>query len=387
MIVPRRSPTHLRIALVVGTLGRGGTETQLCRLARELTARGHSVRVFAVLEGGPLEETLRADGIPFEIISFPGFWYRHDDGAIAWDQVSHCLRSLHQFWWSLVRFRPHVCHSYLPLAYMVATPIAFAAGTRVRITARRSLPSRTTLSRRYQVLHRWSTRLANAVVANSTAVAEDTRRVEPAAANKMHIIENGVDVPTSQADVSVQPAEAVVLANLIAYKGHADLVEALYSMQRPPLVRFLGDGPERESLERAVREAGLKDRVEFVGRVSDAGMALAKAQFAIHPSHEEGLPNAVLEEMSWGLPIVATSVGGVVELVTDEQHGLLVEPECPEQLARAVDRIMTDPDLRLRLGSAARARAAEFGWMRCTERHLDFYRQVFRHPRRWQRAA
>lgn len=386
MRLNRSVPRNLKIAFVIGTLGRGGAEIQLCRLAAELERRGHHVRVYALAEGGPLEQQLRDDGIHYEIVSFPGFGFRNVSGRLAPRRIALVAATFLRFWWTMVRFRPHVCHAFLPHAYIMAMPVAAAALVPVRITARRSLPSRIHLPARLETLHRLSSRLAHAVVANSHAVAEDARQVEPEIDQRLHVIENGVDIPVATSDAGRAPAGAVVLANLIAYKGHADLLDALEKIERPPHVQLLGDGPERGRLETMVAEKGLGDHVEFVGAVADPARFLENAQFAIHPSHEEGMPNAILEEMSWGLPVVATAVGGSAELVHDHVTGLLVAPHDATELATAITTMANDHDRRKRFGEAARTRASSFSWERCVDHHLEFYHRVLRQPRGWWKS-
>ena len=103
----------------------------------------------------------------------------------------------------------------------------------------------------------------------------------------------------------------------------------------------------------------------------------------MQPSTDEGLPNAVLEAMAAGLPVVSTRVGGIPDLIDDEVTGLLVAPGDPEALAAAITRLVTDEPLRLRLGAAARERARDFSWQACTDRHVELYEVLLRdHPRR-----
>jgi len=119
---------------------------------------------------------------------------------------------------------------------------------------------------------------------------------------------------------------------------------------------LVGDGPMREALVRQAEEAGLRTRVHFAGTRSDIRPYLAAASVMCLSSRSEAQPIAILEAMASGLPVVATRVGGIPEMVEDGMTGLLVEPGDPELLARALERALTDPDWNAHAGRLARER-------------------------------
>jgi glycosyltransferase involved in cell wall biosynthesis len=125
-----------------------------------------------------------------------------------------------------------------------------------------------------------------------------------------------------------------------------------------PEVMFLmvGDGTERPRLQQQVREFGLEKHFLFLGRRSDIPELLACCNMAVLPSETESLPNAVLEAMSAGLAVVATSTGGTLEVIDDGVSGLLVPPQNPQLLAAAILRLLQDPQLARRLGIAGQER-------------------------------
>ena len=144
-----------------------------------------------------------------------------------------------------------------------------------------------------------------------------------------------------------------MVANLRPEKNHAELLRALALLSCPPRVRLVGDGPERASLEELVSDLGLADTVEFAGFVPDAAACFASAQFSLLVSQFEGLPNAVLESMAWGVPVVG-AIPGIAGLIEDDVEGLLVPPGERQALAAAIEAMSTDAALRVRLGAAAR---------------------------------
>ncbi|MGZ4618827.1 MAG: glycosyltransferase family 4 protein [Frankiaceae bacterium] len=145
-------------------------------------------------------------------------------------------------------------------------------------------------------------------------------------------------------------------------KGHTEAIEALRILQRANRdIRLLivGDGPSRDSIEADAADLG--DAVVFIGFLDDVMPALDVIDILVHPSHHEAFPTALLEAMSAGVPIIATAVGGVPEIVLHGETGVLVSPPPdPARLAAAIQPVVEDESLRERLGDAARARFAAY---------------------------
>jgi glycosyltransferase involved in cell wall biosynthesis len=139
------------------------------------------------------------------------------------------------------------------------------------------------------------------------------------------------------------------------------LVEALAHLapqQDQLYLAIAGEGEQREALARQIERLGLQGRVRLLGHCEQAAPFLAALDVLALPSFHEGFPNAVLEAMAAGLPVVASAVGGVPEQVLDGQTGLLVPPGDDAALARALARLFSDPPWAARLGCAGRDRVA-----------------------------
>ena len=136
-------------------------------------------------------------------------------------------------------------------------------------------------------------------------------------------------------------------------KGHQELFSALAGLKdRYPLEALIIGGGRREAeLRQLAAELGLGPRVNFLGQRRDIPDLLAAMDILVLPSYSEGVSLALLEAMAAGLPVIATAVGGLPEVVTDEVNGLLIPPRDAEALARALDRLLADPDFARRLGS------------------------------------
>jgi len=179
------------------------------------------------------------------------------------------------------------------------------------------------------------------------------------------------------------PEEALVIgviAQLIPRKGHGDLLEAL-----PPLMRrhprlhalFFGQGPLAEPLREQIARAGLEQRVRLVGFRDDLTDLLACLDLVVHPARMEGLGVSLLQAASAGVPIVASRVGGIPEAVRDGENGLLVSPGDTLALREAIDRLITDPELRHTLGAGGQAlMAREFSVDTMVEGNLAVYHEL-----------
>jgi glycosyltransferase involved in cell wall biosynthesis len=228
------------------------------------------------------------------------------------------------------------------------------------------------LDRMYSRLDRLSLPKAYRVVTVCRPFAQQIERlgVQP---DRITILHNSVKpfVPPPQEAVQrvrrefgLADDEAVILSvgRVSQEKGHADLIRAaaaLAAMSGAPQFRvvIVGDGPERERLAQLATQLGIEKRIAFAGFQRDTKPYYAMATAVAVPSHSEGSPNVVLEAMAAGLPLAANAVGGVPEILEEGVTGLMVPPRNPDAMAKALLRILSDAELRLRLGAAARARA------------------------------
>ncbi len=185
-------------------------------------------------------------------------------------------------------------------------------------------------------------------------------------------------------ELGVAEDEAVILAigRVSQEKGHADLVRAAAALEAMPgaprfRIVIVGDGPERVGLAQLASQLGIEQRIAFAGFQRDTKPYYAMATVMAVPSHSEGSPNVVLEAMAAGLPIAANAVGGVPEILEENVTGLMVPPRNPEAMAKALLRILSDAELRARLGAAARARTESSHTPEAYRRTLvEFYQET-----------
>ena len=179
--------------------------------------------------------------------------------------------------------------------------------------------------------------------------------------SKLQVIHCGIDPEsfTAERDRDSDGLELLSAARLTQAKGHAVLLQALEELSRRGVevrLTIVGEGPKRCDLERLARELGVDPRIRFEGAVGRERIHeyYRRADVFCLPSFAEGVPVVLMEAMATELPVVATDVMGVRELVDDGVNGLLVRPSRPDLLADAIGRLARDADLRRRLGAAGR---------------------------------
>jgi glycosyltransferase involved in cell wall biosynthesis len=386
--------TQPNILLVTSSLDIGGTELQLTALASELKRRGQRVAVFSLADG-PLTKTLKSQGVP-TIVALA----RLGRGRGFATRLLFTAISAAKLLGVLISRRPTVVHFFLPEAYLVGAPLTAFVRTPVRVMSRRS---RNVYQQHYPRLvmqiERRLHRLMTAILGNSNSVVLQLHNCEGVAADRLGLIYNGLDMSrfeTGAERISVREATRaalnlsptvlmlVMVANLIAYKGHLDLLEALATISgRLPhgwrLVLVGRDEGIEVGLRARARALAIDENVIFVGSRSDVSKILMAGDIGILCSHQEGFSNAVLEGMGAGLPMVVTDVGGNTEAVVDGESGLVVPPHNPRRLAEAILRLADDATLRSTLGLAARGRVATcFSLQQCVANYDALYRLLLR---------
>lgn len=285
---------------------------------------------------------------------------------------------------------PTIVHFFLPEAYISGGFAALVARCPKRIMSRRSLNYYQKRRPLLAIVEKWLHPTMDVILGNSREVARQLREDEHILPQKLGLIFNGVNTlkySPEAADISYRdtlgiPRASIVItivANLIPYKGHGDLLAGLSSMKHilPKnwmLVIVGRDDGEGAVLRDLATETGLSDNLLFLGERVDTPEILGVSDIGLNTSHEEGFSNAVLEGMSSALPMVVTDVGGNPEAVVDGVTGYVVPPKSPVSLGAAIARLADNKGLRERLGNAGRARIVkEFSAEKCLESYMELY--------------
>ena len=363
----------MRIAMVNSIRSYGGGEKRVLRGAHEFRRRGHEVLVIG-RPGAELTTRAREQQIP--CAEAPLRHYLSPASIVA---LASRLR----------RFGPEVVVSYDEKAVRLCALAGLLRRRRPALVHYYGLEGafKNKPHNRYVVGPR-----VDCFLCNASALRDELRSFGWILERKLRVIHGGVDpAPIEEADpagvreeLGAAPGDivALVVARLVPEKGHAFLVDALRKVVPgyPQLrVWLAGDGPDAEGLERQGSELGLSAAVRLLGFRADVPRLLRAADLMIHPSRREGAPNSVREGMVARLPVAAVAASGTPEVVVDGETGLLSPVGDAEAFRRNLERLLSDADLRRRMGEAGRRRAlAEFSEDRCAERWLELLEEVRR---------
>ena len=355
--------------MYVSTLDHGGPVSHLLDLAPHVARAGAEVRVVAASEA--VAASFRATGVAATAVRVRSKWDVRGAGdlwpALAGADVVHTQdRRAGLFARPLGRLRgARVVHTYHGLPEDIAVRVG-------RSTAppgpSPSLLRRLWLFGGYLRVEALLARLG-AVVVPSRAMADFLAGagIPPA---RISVLPSGIDVRRRRPRPVSSPPVVATVANLEHWKGVDLLVEAVAGLA--VRLEVYGDGTERAALEALAGRVGAD--VRFLGRVGDVRERLLGADLFVLASRAENLPISVLEAMAAALPVVATRVGGVPELVEHGVTGRVVEPDDPGVLAAAIADVLGDEEARLAMGAAGAARAAEhFDAVAAGERMLARY--------------
>jgi glycosyltransferase involved in cell wall biosynthesis len=366
--------SHIRVLQVIPTLRCGGAERMVVNLMTHLEERRFHAAAIVLgrPEGGPLEQTLREGGFPV--------WYLDKKSGVD-PNVLFRLRRV------AGRFRPHVVHSHLCLHYVFPS---LAGGPGAGHVTTAHLPGDTRHSRLVLPLTRLAFRRGVIPVAVSAEVAAWLKRV--CALRSCQVIPNGIPLADYQRPAACRAAcrieqgltdedvAFVCVARLEQQKNHAMLLDAFArALAREPRAHLwiVGDGACRTGLELRASALRLHGKVRFLGQRADVARILAAADVFVLPSHNEGNPLSLMEAMAAGLPVVATAVGGVPELIENDRSGLLVRPRDCDALGSAMVRVLRNARLRRTLGACAAERASDtFSASRMAHAYMELYERM-----------
>ena len=225
----------------------------------------------------------------------------------------------------------------------------------------------------YLFLDNLTLRFSDRIICVSDSLASELRKRIPQAQDKISVINNGIDLNrfslsqdtaslAKELNLGLRPIIGAI-GRLVDYKGPAYLLEAtkeLLNLYPDITCIFVGDGPLRASLENLAAKLGIFQHCRFLGNRKDIPQILSILDVLVLPSLSEGKPLILLEAMAMQKPIVATSIAGVTELITDGKNGLLVEPKNPFLLAGAIKQILDDPQRGKKLAEQGRATVEQY---------------------------
>ena len=330
----------MRIAFVIPSLGAGGAERVATLLANEWNAGGHDVTLVTFDAPGTEPFFALDPGVSLRELAASasrGLSAKLGTNVARVSRLRSVLREL----------QPDVAAAFMTEANVVALWASRGLGVPV-VISERNQPDRPGLGHVRKLARRLTYPIASALVVQTDAIASWARarfRIP------VHVIPNPVrlgagDAP--RADGNVQ--WIISLGRLAPQKGFDILIESFAAIAgKHPKWRLAiyGEGPDRVALERLRANSGCADRIVLPGLTRDPAEALRKASLFVLPSRFEGYPNALLEALAQGLPVLATSCpGGTVEILANRAHGMLVPPDDVAAMTTALDAMLSAPNLR-----------------------------------------
>jgi glycosyltransferase involved in cell wall biosynthesis len=364
---------------LIHALGVGGAEEVLVNLARSCSHAGLQLSVVSLVDdANPIQaNALRRLGVDVRSLSLPSRW-----DARAFSRAFRHIDDL----------GPQILHTHMKHADLVGAAVAWRRGLPLVSTMHMIEDAPTGVGR---IKGRLATQVRSRMAARVIAVSEAQRRwyteAHPEAADRVVTIPNGISPPPPPPDPDDRkalraslgvPDDAVLALSMSVMrpkKGLDDLLAAAAALpdDSPIVIVLAGDGEERPRLEAlAGSDRRIARRVRFAGWRDDAPDLMHAADLLVHPSHADALPTALILALAAGVPIVATRVGGIPEIVT-EDVGVLVPPRDPARLAESISDLAGATRVRAAMSAAARRRFAErYDAESWAHRLVSIYRQV-----------
>lgn len=362
----------VKVIYLITELNIGGAQTVLLRFLTHLDRNRFTPCVICLYNGdAPIAQAIRSLNI--EVIDL---------------RVHHKadLTSLLRLYNLLVQKQPTILHTHLFHVNLPGRILGRLAGVPIIINSEHNMAMEPEW--RYRV-NAWTSSLVDRVTTISEAIHQFSLQHIGLPAKKVVVIYDGVELNHSSRFTRQQarqslglPLEGLVLGAVSRFdpvKGLAFLIQAFAQLKNQANLQLVlvGDGPERPTLESLAQDLGIIDRVYWPGFRTDILDLLPAFDIFIQPSIFEGLSMSILEAMAACLPVVATNVGGIPEIVSDGITGCLVPPRDPAALAQAIQTLINQPELRDRMGQAGLERVRqEFSVQQMVKRTEALYEEL-----------
>ncbi len=335
----------MRILLVTNGLRYGGAERIVQALAEDLKSRNHAVEVVATTRGGPIATELTRKLIPVHVLGIRSPFDLRIPALLAQKAG---------------RMGAELIHSHLAVSD-IACALAKPLLPKTKLLTMVHNPG-VELAWAKKRLWQTSLRAMDKVWAVSEAARANLPQnlsvdiLEPSLINEEAPLPSR-DEARKQLGLRLEQPVIMGIGRLSPIKGYDVLKEALNYLKHPQAqIVLIGEGPEKENLQHP--------RLKLLGSISEAAELLPAADILVQPSRSEGFPQVPLHAMAAKVPVVATRVGGTPEVVLQGETGLLVEKESPEQLAEALDQLLSAPSKARALGEAGYRRLLDSGFTR-----------------------
>ncbi len=339
---------------IIDRLPADGAERLLVDVLKN-SSNNFKFMVLCLVEGGVLVAELKEIGVP----------------VIIFDKSSkYDIRILLKLIYWLIQQKPMVVHTHLFTADTWGRLAAFIS--RVPCIVNTVHSTNTWMGAIHRIIDRILSRVTDRVIACSHEVATVLIKTFKISEYRIKVISNGIDFNRFESinlsrinEIDSLPdniIKIVIVGRLHPAKGHLDLIKAIAKLKdtcRNFHVFFVGEGDLQHDIITKCTESGINDYISLMGQRSDIPSILAKVDVFVMPSHWEGLPMALLEAMAMSKAVIASRVGGIPDVITDGDNGLLIDKSDYLALSNALQKLLSSSELRKKLGNAAKKSVLE----------------------------
>lgn len=328
----------------------GGLEKIAGEIALGLNPERFTSEIWCIDRGGKLVEMYQEKGVPVRVLHISSYFNLFNIFKLA-----NLLK----------QEKPDIIHTHVYFAATIGRIAAKLAGIKVIIHHVHSTYWH--YSSINLLIERWLSLLTDKIICVSRAVQDFVVTHERIRLDKTEFIDNGIsgkEIPVNPSlfrsilGVEKEHVVITIVASLLNNKGHKILLEAIFCLKdKYPFIKccIVGEGPMEKDLKNLVNQWSLEKQVIFLGVRSDVPEILSASDMFVLPSLlREGQPLSILEAMAFGVPVIASRVGGIPEIIRDQENGVLVPPQEPQLLADQIEALILDSAKRERFGQAGK---------------------------------
>lgn len=360
------SQTKIKLIYLIDTFAIGGAERLVLDMCKRLDQTVFEFEVWAVVTGGPMQSEFEKSDIRVKVFK---------------KKTKLGLELIRPIYRQLKQAKPDLVHTHLFGADTWGRLAAIWARVPVIVSTEHNINlDQSWFKRKIQaILSLWTDK----IIAVSQGVKNYAVKNEKIKPEKIKVIYNGIDLDRFQFR-GFQPLEpkqikAVVMARLSEQKGHRYLLSAMPQIiKKYPgfTLHIVGGGNLQPLLIKQAEKLMISDRVKFLGQTNQPAKVLAAMDLFILPSVWEGLGLVVLEAQAVGLPVLASDISGVNEIITDQQTGLLFKSQDPQAIFQAVDLLLSQPDLQQKIVKQAHEQVQDFSLTKMVAAYTDLYLEL-----------
>ncbi len=380
-------PNNKKIMMIIPHLDLGGAELDVALNAPLINQHDDfDVSIFTYVKSGLLAQNVVKQNVT--LIS-----YGEETGLGFKIPLLKKILAVLRIYKTIKKHKPDIIHAFLPVSYLYSAVACVLLGKKQKpllVMSRLNTNYHFKQSLMYRLLEpHFCHKILHHAVANSDRVRQDlvTENIPHA---KISLIYNGIETQkfTVQKELSFFTQSKIykltATGNLNARKGYGDLLQAVKILKLRettlPFCVFVAGADQDNNwrdYHQFIAQYGLQENIKFMGRVDDIPTFLADSHLHVHPAHIEGLGSGIIEAMCAGLPIVATNVGGIPEVVDDGETGILVSAHAPEQFADAIMAMINNSEQMYHYGQAGKKKAGNmFDVTRSAQQYIELYQKL-----------